>query len=325
MNKIIRQAAVMLMACGGLAFTAAQAQTYPDKPIRLLHGFAPGGNADTIARVLGTELGGKLGQPVIVESKPGAGGTLAGDAVAKSLPDGYTLLLATGGHAIGAALQDRLPYDAVKSFQPVSAITSFPFLIVASVGSKYQTLQDLLSAARAKPGAINYGTAGMGTGQHMTGALLAHSAGLSMTHVPYRGESASITALLGGEVDFVVAAPTAVVQHIKAGKLRALATSGSTRWPGLPATATVAEQGVPKFEVRSWTALLAPAGTPQPVVERLNAQVRAVLGDGAVRAKLEEATGGEARASTPDELRLAIESDVQRWTRLVKDAGIQKE
>jgi tripartite-type tricarboxylate transporter receptor subunit TctC len=325
MNKIIRQAAVVLTACGGLAFTAAQAQTYPDKPIRLLHGFAPGGNADTIARVLGTELGGKLGQPVIVESKPGAGGTLAGDAVAKSAPDGYTLLLATGGHAIGAALQDRLPYDAVKSFQPVSAITSFPFLIVAGAGSKYQTLQDLLSAARAKPGAINYGTAGMGTGQHMTGALLAHSAGLSMTHVPYRGESASITALLGGEVDFVVAAPTAVVQHIKAGKLRALATSGSTRWPGTPATATVAEQGVPKFEVRSWTALLAPAGTPQPVVERLNAQVRAVLGDGAVRAKLEEATGGEARASTPDELRLAIESDVQRWTRLVKDAGIQKE
>jgi tripartite-type tricarboxylate transporter receptor subunit TctC len=159
----------------------------------------------------------------------------------------------------------------------------------------------------------------------MTGALLAHSAGLSMTHVPYRGESASITALLGGEVDFIVAAPTAVVQHIKAGKLRALATSGSTRWPGLPATATVAEQGVPKFEARSWTALLAPAGTPQPVVERLNAQIRAVLGDGAVRAKLEEATGGEARASTPDELRLAIESDVQRWTRLVKDAGIQKE
>jgi tripartite-type tricarboxylate transporter receptor subunit TctC len=325
MNKIIRQAAVMLMACGGLALTAAQAQTYPDKPIRLLHGFAPGGNADTIARVLGTELSGKLGQPVIVESKPGAGGTLAGDAVAKSPPDGYTLLLATGGHAIGAALQDRLPYDAVKSFQPVSAVTSFPFLIVAGAGSKYQTLQDLLSAARAKPGAINYGTAGMGTGQHMTGALLAHSAGLSMTHVPYRGESASITALLGGEVDFVVAAPTAVVQHIKAGKLRALATSGSTRWPGLPAAATVAEQGVPKFEVRSWTALLAPAGTPPLVVERLNAQVRAVLGDGAVRAKLEEATGGEARASTPDELRLAIESDVQRWTRLVKDAGIQKE
>jgi tripartite-type tricarboxylate transporter receptor subunit TctC len=325
MNKIIRQAAMMLTACCGLAFTAAQAQPYPDKPIRLLHGFAPGGNADTIARVLGTELSGKLGQPVIVESKPGAGGTLAGDAVAKSSPDGYTLLLATGGHAIGAALQDRLPYDAVKSFQPVSTITSFPFLVVAGAGGKYQTLQDLLSAARAKPGAINYGTAGMGTGQHMTGALLAQSAGLAMTHVPYRGESASITALLGGEVDFVVAAPTAVVQHIKAGKLRALATSGSTRWPGMPATATVAEQGVPKFEARSWTALLAPAGTPQPVIERLNAQIRAVLGDGAVRAKLEEATGGEARASTPDELRLAIESDVQRWTRLVKDAGIQKE
>jgi tripartite-type tricarboxylate transporter receptor subunit TctC len=143
--------------------------------------------------------------------------------------------------------------------------------------------------------------------------------------VPYRGETASITGLLGGEIDFIVAAPTAVIQHVKAGKVRALATSGSTRWPGLPAVGTVAEQGVPKFDVRSWTALLAPAGTPAPIVERLNAQVRAVLGDAAVRAKLEEATGGDVRASTPEELRVVIESDVRRWVRLVKDADIQKE
>jgi tripartite-type tricarboxylate transporter receptor subunit TctC len=327
MKRIIWQTAAMLVACGGLVLAAAtaRAQTYPDKPIRLMHGFAPGGNADTVARVLGTALSGRLGQPVVVDGKPGAGGTLAGDAVAKSRADGYTLLLATGGHAIGAALQDKLPYDAVKSFQPISTVTSFPFLIVTGAASKYQTLHDLLAAARAKPGGINYGTAGIGTGQHMTGALLAKSAGLTMTHVPYRGESAAITGLLGGEIDFVVAAPTAVVQHVKAGKLRALATSGSLRWSGLPAVGTVAEQGVPAFEVRSWTALLAPAGTPLAVVERLNTQVHAVLDDAAVRAKLEEATGGEARACTPEELRAAIESDVQRWVRLVRDAGIQKE
>jgi tripartite-type tricarboxylate transporter receptor subunit TctC len=323
-NPTFRRATAVLAGCMGLA-VAVQAQPYPDKPIRLLHGFAPGGNADTVARVLGAELSAKLGQPVIVEPKPGAGGTLAADTVAKAKPDGYTLLLATGAHAIGAAIQEKLPYDAVKSFQPVSAVTSFPFLFVTHAGSKYHNLQDVLAAARAKPGAINYGSAGVGTGQHMTGALLAQSASLTMTHVPYRGESAAVTALLGGEVDVVVVAPTAVVSHVKAGKLRALATSGSARWPGLPNTPTVAEQGVPKFEARSWTALLAPAGTSQPVVERLNAQVRAALAERTVRAKLEEATGGEAHASTPEEMRAAIEADVQRWTRLVKDAGIPKE
>ncbi|HSV35054.1 MAG TPA: tripartite tricarboxylate transporter substrate binding protein [Ramlibacter sp.] len=303
----------------------AVAQTYPDRPVRVLHGFAAGGNADAVARIVATEMAKGLGQPLVVEPKPGAGGTLAANAVATAKADGHTLLLATGGHAISGVLYDKLPYDTAKSFQPVSALTSFPFLVVVNANSKYNALQDVLRAARMRTGTVNFGSAGVGTGQHMTGELMAQRAGVAITHVPYRGESAAMTALLGNEVDFVVVAPTTAVGHIKAGKLRAVAASGSVRWPGLPDVPTIAEQGVANFEVRSWTALLAPAGTPRPVIERLNAQVRAALQEGAVRTRLEEATGGDVRAGTPEEMQATISADLKRWALLVKEAKIQKD
>lgn len=307
------------------ASAPAQADAYPDKPIRVLHGFAAGGNADTVARIVAAEMAKPLGQPLVVEPKPGAGGTLAADVVAKAKPDGYTLLVATGGHAISAAMYDKLPYDTMKAFQPVSAISSFPFLVVVNANSKYNNLKDLLAAAREKPGTVNYGSAGIGTGQHMTGALLSRMTGVTMTHVPYRGESAAVTGLLGNEIDFIVVAPTTAVGQVKAGKLRAVANSGAWRWTGLRDVPTIAEQGVSKFEVRSWTALLAPAGTPKAVVDRLNAQVRAALRDPAVRTKLEDATGGDVNAGTPDEMKATIAADLKRWAQLVKDANIQKE
>lgn len=327
--KTVHNFAAAIGACLlGLVLCAtalAQAQPYPNKPVRLLHGFAAGGNADTVARIVATELGKQLGQPLVVEPKPGAGGTLAADAVAKSKGDGYTLLLATGGHAISAALYDRLQYDTAKSFQPVSALTSFPFLVVVNAASKYNSLEELLAAAKAKPGTLNFGSAGIGTGQHMTGELMARSAGVSTTHVPYKGESAAITGLLGNEVDFVLVAPTTAVGQVKAGKLRALATSGSYRWSGLSSVPTIAEQGVPKFEVRSWTAMLAPAGTPKAVVDRLNAEVRAALRNPSVKARLEEATGGEVQASSPEELKASISADIKRWTQLATEARLAKQ
>lgn len=319
--------AVMLVACASfvLCVLPAHAQTYPDKPLRLLHGFAAGGNADAVARILAAEMAKGLGQPLVVEPKPGAGGTLAANTVAKSGADGYSLLLATGGHAISGVLYDKLPYDTVKAFQPISSLTSFPFLVVVNASSNYNKLQDVLRAARMRSGTVNFGSAGIGTGQHMTGELLARRAGVQFTHIPYRGESAAMTALLGGEIDFVVVAPTTAVGHVKSGKLRAVANSGATRWAGLPDVPTVAEQGVPQFEVRSWTALLAPAGTPKPVIDRLNAQVRAALSDNSVRTRLEEATGGDVRASTPQEMQATITSDLKRWGQLVKEAKIQRD
>lgn len=305
--------------------TAASAQTYPERPVRVLHGFAAGGNADVVARLVATEMAKGLGQPLVVEPKPGAGGTIAAATVAMAKPDGYNLLLATGGHAIAGVLYDKLPYDTAKSFQTISALTSFPFLVVVNAASPHNNLGDLLKAAKAKPNPMTFGSAGIGTGQHMTGELLANRAGAPFTHVPYRGESASVTALLGNEVDFIVIAPTTALPQVKAGKLRALGTSGSARWNGLPDVPTVAEQGVPNFEVRSWTALLAPAGTPQPVIDRLNAQVTTALQDTTLRSKLAEATGGDVHASTPKELQATIEGDLKRWAQLVKDAKIQKD
>lgn len=319
---------LMTLFGAALALTlplAAGAQTYPDRPVRVLHGFAAGGNADVVARLVGAEMAKGLGQPIVVEPKAGAGGTIAAATVASAKPDGYNLLLATGGHAIAGVLYDKLPYDTAKSFQPVSALTSFPFLVVVNAASPHHSLGDLIKAAKARPNPMTFGSAGIGTGQHMTGELLANRAGAALTHVPYRGESASVTALLGNEVDFVVIAPTTALPQVKAGKLRALGTSGSARWSGLPDVPTVAEQGVPSFEVRSWTALLAPAGTPQPVIDRLNAQVATALQDATLRGKLAEATGGDVHASTPRELQATIEGDLKRWGQLVKDAKIQKD
>ncbi len=315
----------VVLALQLLGAPAANAQAYPERPIRVLHGFAAGGNADVVARLVATELAKGLGQPLVVEPKAGAGGTIAAATVASAKPDGYNLLLATGGHAIAGVLYDKLPYDTAKSFQPISALTSFPFLVVVGAASPHNSLSDLLKAAKRRPNPMTFGSAGIGTGQHMTGELLANRAGAALTHVPYRGESASVSALLGNEIDFVVVAPTAALPQVKAGKLRALATSGSTRWGGLPEVPTVAEQGVANFEVRSWTALLAPSSTPQPVIDRLNAQVATVLQDATLRAKLAEATGGDVHASTPRELQATIDGDLKRWAQLVKDAKIQKD
>lgn len=303
----------------------AQSAPYPDRPVRIVQGFPAGGNADTVARILGVELARTLGQPVVVEAKPGAGSTIAADTVAKAKADGLTLLVATGAHAIAPAMYNSLPYATEAAFQPVSSITTFPFLLVVNSASNYRSVQDVLSAAKAKPGTLNFGSAGQGTGQHMAGELLARTANVGLTHVPYRGEAPAITALLSSEIDFVMVAPTAVAGHIKAGKLRALATTGKNRLPIMPNLATVAEQGLPNFELQSWTALLAPAGTPKAIVDRLNTDVRAALRNPSVKARLEEATGGEVQANSPEELKASISADIKRWTLLAAEAKLAKQ
>jgi tripartite-type tricarboxylate transporter receptor subunit TctC len=302
----------------------AHAQTYPDRTIKIMQGFAAGGNADTIARLIGIEIGKSMNQPVVVEAQAGAGGTIASGTVSRAKPDGYTLLLATGGHAVAGALYNTLPYQTVNSFEMVSTITYFPFLIVTSADSKFRTLQDLLAAAKANPGAIGYGSAGIGSTHHLAGELLSKMAGVNLLHVPYRGDAASITAVLAGDIPFVIAPATAVLANIKAGKLRALATSGGQRWPGLPELPTVAEQGVAGYDVRSWAGLMAPAGTPRAIIDKLNAETLKALKLPHVRARLEE-IGGEARGSTPEEMKAMVSSEVQRWTQVINDAKIPKQ
>lgn len=317
-----------LMQAGAAAALApwlpAHAQSWPDRPIRMLQGFAPGGNADNIARTIGVEIGKALGQPIVVESQSGAGGTLASGSVARAKPDGYTLLLATGGHAVAGALYNTLPYRTVEDFDAVSTITFFPFLVVTTAESRYKSFADVLAAARAAPGSIAYGTAGIGSTHHLAGELLAKMAGVQMLHVPYRGDSASLTALLSGDVPIIIAPPTAVLSNIKGGKLRALAATGPQRWPGLPEVPTVAEQGVAAYDVRSWAGVLAPAGLPKPVLDRLNAEINKALLLPSVKARLEE-MGGEARGSTPDEMKTMVANETQRWSQVVADAKIPKQ
>jgi len=310
-------------ALGAALLPHAHAQSWPARPLRVVQGFAAGGNADTIARLVGAEMSKGLTQPLVVDAVTGAGGTLASAAVARAAPDGYTLLLATGGHAVSGALYEKLPYQTVASFQMVSTLTFFPFLIVATAESKHRSLREVLAVARAKPGDMAYGTAGVGSSHHLVGELLARMAGVELLHVPFRGDSASVTALLGGEIPFVIAPPTAVLGHLKAGKLRALAVTGPQRWPVMPDVPTVAEQGVAGYDVRSWAGWMLPAGTPQPIVERLHAETQKALQVPMVKARLEE-MGGEARASTPHEMTAMVAAELQKWTQVVAEAKIPR-
>ncbi len=311
------------LAASSAAPLPAFAAGWPERPIKVLQGFAPGGNADTIARVVGGEMAKGLGQPLVVEALAGAGGTLASAAVARAAPDGHTLLLATGGHAVAGALYEKLPYQTVAGFQMVSTITFFPFLLVTQADTKYRSLAELLAAARAKPESVAYGSAGVGSTHHLAGELLSRMAGANLLHVPYKGDAASVTSLLAGDIPLVIAPPTAVLGHVKAGKLRALAVTGPQRWPGMPEVPTVAEQGVAGFDVRSWAGWMLPAGAPAAVVDRLNAETLKALQVGSVRQRLEE-MGGEARGSTPQEMTALVAADLQKWTQVVADARIPR-
>jgi tripartite-type tricarboxylate transporter receptor subunit TctC len=310
----------LLLVCPLMSY----AQTYPDKSIKILQGFAPGGNADAIARAVGGEISKGLGQSVVVEAQAGAGGTIAAGAVARSKPDGYTLLLATGGHAVAGALYNSLSYKTVQDFEMISTITYFPFLMVVSSEGKIANLPALMAQAKTNPGKIAYGTAGIGSTHHLAGELFASMAKLDLLHVPYRGDAGSITALLAGDVPVIIAPPTAVLSNIKAGKLKAIAVTGPQRWAGMPDVPTVAEQGVAGYDVRSWAGLMAPAGTPRPIIDRLNAEVQKSLQLPAIKSRLEE-MGGDARGSTPEEMKAMVTSETQKWTQVVNNAKIPKQ
>jgi tripartite-type tricarboxylate transporter receptor subunit TctC len=221
-------------------------------------------------------------------------------------------------------LYNTLAYQTVSSFEMISTITYFPFLIVTQANSKFRNFKDVLVAAKSAPGSVAYGTAGIGSTHHLAGELLAKMAGVNMLHVPYRGDAASLTSLLAGDVPFIIAPPTAVLSNIKAGKLMALATTGPQRWPGLPDVPTVSEQGVAGYDVRSWAGLMAPAGTPRVVVDRLNAEMLKALQIPAVKTRLED-IGGEVRGSTPEEMKTMVASELSRWVQVVADAKIPKQ
>ena len=319
-TNFLKKTLMLTLLVSGVAF----AQNYPDKNIKIMQGFAPGGNADAIARAVGSEISKSMGQAVVVEAQAGAGGTIAATTVAKSKPDGYTLLLGTGGHAVAGAIYNNLNYKTVQDFEMVSTITYFPFLIVINAENKIANFPALLNQAKANPGKIAYGTAGIGSTHHLAGELLASMGKVDLLHVPYRGDAGSITALLAGDVPFIIAPPTAVLTNIKAGKLKAIAATGPQRWVGLPDVPTVAEQGVPGYDVRSWAGLMAPAGTPKPVIDKLNSETLKAIQLTHVKARLEE-MGGDVRGSTPDEMKNMVAFETQKWIQVVNNAKIPKQ
>jgi tripartite-type tricarboxylate transporter receptor subunit TctC len=302
---------------------AAAQENYPSRPVLLTHGFAAGGQADVITRIVAEPLSVRLGQPVVIEPRPGAGGNAASARLAKSPPDGYTLISLTGGHAVSAAIYKTLPFDPVDDFQMVSTYGYLPFVIVVKADNKIGSIADLIMAAKAAPGKLTFSSVGVGSTQHLAGELLCAMTGIEMTHVPYRGGSAPMTDLLGGQIDLSVDSIAVTEAHVKAGTLRALGVTSSKPWWSLPDIAAV-DGTVPGYDVKTWLGLAAPKGTPAPIVQRLNAEMRAVLGDAAVKERLGK-IGMDVRASSPDEMRAMIASQIAKWKKVVADARIPQQ
>jgi tripartite-type tricarboxylate transporter receptor subunit TctC len=321
MFRITRVAAMAVVLAASQALAA---DDYPGRPIKFLQGFAPGGNADVITRVLGDEMSKSLGQPVVPEARPGAGGNLASEQVARAAPDGYTIVLLTTAHVISPALYKSLSFDPVKDFEFVSTVSDFPFLVVVNAESRFKTVKDLTEAARASPGAVTVGTAGIGTGQHMGAELFASSIGTKFVHVPFRGDAAAVTALLGSTVDFIVAPGTAVLGNIEGGKFRALAITGRERWSPLPNVPTIAETVAANYEMMAWVGVATTRGVPRPVVDKLNQELRRVIALPNVQERL-RGLGGIPNSSTPEQMTDKVKAHVARWIDVADKAGIQRQ
>jgi tripartite-type tricarboxylate transporter receptor subunit TctC len=317
---MLMRIAVALMALAALA-GAASGQSYPNRLIKFVHGFPPGGNIDIIARLLANEMAKGLGQSIVIEPKPGVAGSLAAETVARSDPDGYTLLVLPSAHPAHGALAKTVNYKVVDDFDWISVASFYPFLVCVRKDSRFQTLKELIEEARRSPGALKYGSAGVGSILHTTVELIASETKTKYLHVPYRGEIQAITGLLQGDVDFIAVTTGPISERVRAGEFRALGVTSKMRWRDFPDVPTVVEQGIPGFEVISWTGLAGPAKLPAPVVERLNAELRRAIATPDVKSKL-EAMGGEARATTPVEMRALVASQYALWTKLAREANI---
>lgn len=307
---------------GAVALAApAQAQNYPNRLIKLMQGFPPGGNVDIIARILGHEMEKGLGQSIVVEAKPGLAGALAAELVARSDPDGYTLLALPSAHPAYGALSKNVKYKVVEDFTWISVASFYPFMICVKSDSRFQTLKQLIDEARAKPGVLKYGSAGLGSILHTTVELMGNQTNTKFLHVPYRGEAPALTGMLTGDIDFIAATTGPISARIRAGEFRALAVTGRTRWRDFPNVPTVAETVIPGFEVISWTGLAGPANLPKPVVDRLNSELRRTLAVPEVKSKL-EAMGGDPRATTPDEMKALVARQYETWKKLAVEANL---
>jgi tripartite-type tricarboxylate transporter receptor subunit TctC len=303
----------------------ATAQTWPAKPMRIVIAQAPGSATDVISRVVANPLSESLGQPIVIDARPGAGGVLGTEVAARSAPDGYTLFMGNNStHGSNPAVYAKLPYDAVKDFAPVSFVASVPYVLVVDPALPVKSVQELIAYAKARPGKLNYASAGNGSTHHFCGELLKSTTGIDMQHIPYKGSGPGIAGLLGGEVSMMFSNVADIGSQIKAGKVKPLAVTATKRASTLPEVPTMAEAGLPDFVVTSWFGLLVPAGTPAPIVARLNAETVKALGRTDVKATL-GAQGLEVAPSTPEQFTAHIQSEIARFTKIAKAAGIKAE
>ena len=311
---------IAMFCAAALLGAAAWAQDYPTKPIRVIVPFSPGGAVDGPTRAIAQELGKRLKQQVIIENKPGAGATIGSELVAKSAPDGYTLLLASQTNAISASLYPRLAFAPIDDFVGISLLGREPGVLVVHPSMPAKSVAELVALAKAKPGELNYASSGNGSGQHLFMAMFASMAGIKMTHVPYKGSGQATTDLLAGTVPMAIPGTQAMLKHIKDNKLRPLATTGVTRSPRLPDVPTLAESGLAGYSAYVWMGLLAPKGTPPVIVERLNRELKAALATPEVTGFMNEA-GIEMVGSTPAEMDSYFREERDRWARIVRETG----
>lgn len=312
--------ACLVLAAGTLLAPATHAADWPNKPIQLVIPYPPGGSADLLARPLAIQLQQQLGQSVVLEYKPGAGGTLASQYVARAKPDGYTVLMVLAAHAINDSLYPKLPYDTRKDFAPVSLVANLPMIIVASNKLPARNVQDLVHAAKAAPGTLTFGSAGNGNTGHLAGELFSSTAGVRMTHVPYKGSSGVVNAMLAGDIDLTFDSISTSMPHIRSGKLRALGVTSPARSALAPEVPTVQEQGFKDFDVTGWYAIVAPTGIQPEITQRLSTEIATALRQPQLRMQL-AAGGYEPVGSSPEELKTHIDREITRWAAVVKSTG----
>jgi tripartite-type tricarboxylate transporter receptor subunit TctC len=301
---------------------ATAADTYPSRPIKVIVSYPAGGANDIIARTIGDELSKDLGQPVVIENKTGAAGTVGADAAAKSAPDGYTLFMAAGAHALAPSLRKNLTYDIVKDFRPISLAARGTYMLVVHPSVKATTVKELIALAKANPGKLNYGSSGVGAPPHLAGVMFQKMTGTKLTHIPYRGDTPVITDILAGQIQLTFISPGPVLPHVRAGKLRALAITSAKRSSVLPDVPTLDEAGLKGYALGTWWGLLAPAGTPTPIIDRLAKAMAKATSNPAVKSRFAK-LAYEAYGNSPAEFAAFIKKEVARYAEIAKAAGVQ--
>jgi tripartite-type tricarboxylate transporter receptor subunit TctC len=316
----------LILLCAALAavFSPAQAQQYPTKPVRLVVPAAPGGGTDITARIIAPKLSEQLGQQVVVENRAGAGTMIGSEAVARAAPDGYTLLMGISTLAINPAMYKKVPYDALKDFAPISQVVSLPNVLVTHPSLPVKTVKELVAFARARPGQLNYASAGVGTNPHLSMELFLAMTGLKMTHVPYKGAGPGLVDTVAGHVSVMTPSIISGLPHVRGGRLRALGVTSAKRAGGVPDIPTIAEAGVPGYDAVQWFGVLAPTTTPRAIVVRLHGEIVRVLQAADVKGRL-SGDGADPVGNSPEEFAAFLSAETAKWAKVVKDAGIQPE